>query len=80
MRHLLPEIAAGACLADSRDDALNGADCLVVMTDWPTFAEADPAELLRRMRRPLVIDCVGVLNGSRERLQGIEYVAMGSAG
>jgi UDPglucose 6-dehydrogenase len=79
VRQLDPEIGAAVCLTDSRDDALDNADCLVVMTDWPTFADADPAELVRRMRRPLVIDCVGVLNGRGAALRGIEYIAMGSA-
>jgi hypothetical protein len=29
------------------------------------------------MRRPLVIDCVGVLDARRAEMEGIEYVSMG---
>jgi hypothetical protein len=32
------------------------------------------------MRRPVVIDCVGVMDPSRQGLPGLEYVAMGRAG
>ena len=31
------------------------------------------------MRRPVVIDCVGVMDPSRQELPGVEYVAMGRA-
>ena len=64
-------------VASHRDDALVGADCLLIMTDWEEFTSVDPVVLGRLMRRPLVIDCVGVLEGRRGDLQGIHYVSMG---
>ena len=60
-----------------RDAALAGADCLLIMTDWEEFASIDPLALGRAMRRPLVIDCVGVLEDRRGGLEGIQYVSMG---
>jgi len=64
-------------LAPSRDAALSGADCLLITADWDEFATADATTFTRAMRRPVVIDCVGVLEGRRAELHGIEYVAMG---
>ena len=61
----------------SRDAALDDADCLVIMADWDQFAQADLDAIRTRMRRPLVIDTVGVLQGRQAELGGIEYVAMG---
>src|SRR6266536_2561276 len=61
----------------SRDAALDDADCLLIMADWDQFAQADLDAIRTRMRRPLVIDTVGVLQGRRAELQGIEYVVMG---
>jgi len=61
----------------SRDAALDDADCLLIMADWDQFAQADLDAIRTRMRRPLVIDCVGVLQGRRAELDGIEYVSMG---
>jgi UDPglucose 6-dehydrogenase len=68
---------SGLRLGASPDDVLDGADCLVIMTDWPVFAEADLAAVRARMRRPRVIDCVGALAERRGEMTGIEYVAMG---
>ncbi len=61
----------------SMDDALDGADVLLIMNDWDVFARADPDQIRRRMRRPLVIDTTGALNGRRAELHGIDYVTMG---
>jgi len=56
---------------------LEGADGLIIMTDWDAFADCDPEILRASMRRPVVIDCVGVMESSRGRLAGIEYISTG---
>jgi UDPglucose 6-dehydrogenase len=61
----------------SRDAALDDADCLLIMADWDQFAQADLDAIRTRMRRPLVIDTVGVLQSRRAELGGVEYVSMG---
>ena len=61
----------------SRDAALDDADCLLIMADWDQFAQADLDAVRTRMRRPLVIDTVGVLQGRQSELAGVEYVSMG---
>jgi UDPglucose 6-dehydrogenase len=61
----------------SRDAALDEADCLLIMADWDQFAEADLDAVRTRMRRPLVIDTVAVLQHRQAELGGIEYVVMG---
>src|SRR5262249_2667588 len=61
----------------SRDAVLAGADALLVMADWEDCAAADLDALRRAMRRPLVIDCVGVLERRRHEMAGIEYISMG---
>jgi UDPglucose 6-dehydrogenase len=61
----------------SRDAALDDADCLLIMADWDAFAQADLDAIRTRMRRPLVIDTVGVLQNRRAELDGVEYVSMG---
>jgi UDPglucose 6-dehydrogenase len=63
-------------IVEAPDDALIGADGLLILTDWEEFA-APRSEALRSMRRPVVIDCVGVVNPHRLDLSGIEYVSMG---
>ena len=78
----LDEVRAGGVTAEltvtrSRDATLDDADCLLIMADWDQFAQADLDAIRTRMRRPLVIDSVGVLQGRRSELGGIDYVVMG---
>ena len=82
MRAWDPAIAPGELrlAADVLDDqylVLDNADALLVMSDWDQFAEADFDRVRQSMQRPLVIDCVGVLDRRRSEVQGIEYVSMG---
>jgi UDPglucose 6-dehydrogenase len=63
-------------LVADRDEALAGADCLLVLTDWDEFAVPD-SRGLRSMRRPLIIDGVGVVDAGRADLRGARLVQMG---
>lgn len=76
-----PLVSAGdvdvpAKIVGDRHDALVGADALLIVTDWDEFA-APSGDALRAMRRPVVIDCVGVVDRSRADLRGVHYVTMG---
>ena len=59
-----------------RDEALAGAHCLLVLTDWDEFAVPSPGGL-RSMRRPLIIDGVGIVDPGRADLQGVHLVQAG---
>ncbi|HLW59026.1 MAG TPA: nucleotide sugar dehydrogenase [bacterium] len=72
-----PVLAEGTTVASSRDEALAHADCLLIMTGWDEFETVDAATLMRAMRNPVVIDCVGALEKRREEFKGIRYVSMG---
>src|SRR5919109_5506971 len=51
------DMLAGASIAASAMEAIDGADAVVLVTEWPEFAELDWAgEVKRRMRVPLVVD------------------------
>ncbi|SRR5579871_334448 len=64
-------------MAPRRDEAMSGADCLLLMTDWDEFGTVDPADIRQALRRPLIIDPVGALEARRDELGGIRYVSMG---
>jgi UDPglucose 6-dehydrogenase len=74
-----PGADVAATLVESRDAALVGADCLLILTDWDEFA-TPPGAGFGAMRHPVVIDCVGVMEAGGADLRGVEYVAMGRAG
>lgn len=70
------EVDLAVKVVADRDEALSGADCLLILTDWDEFAVPSP-EALRAMRRPLVIDGVGVVDPARVDLSGVRFVQMG---
>ena len=70
-------VDAPLAVVGSLEEALDGADALLIMNDWDVWSTADLSQLRSRMRRPLVIDTVGILNGRRADLDGVEYVTMG---
>jgi UDPglucose 6-dehydrogenase len=73
------EIDLAVKVVADRDEALSGADCLLILTDWDEFAVPNP-EALRAMRRPFVIDAVGVVDPARADLSGARLVQMGRPG
>jgi UDPglucose 6-dehydrogenase len=54
-------LEAGISQKTAALEAVNGADVLAVLTDWPDFAAVDPAEVLRVMRSPAVFDSRRIL-------------------
>ena len=73
------DVGVPATFVESRDAALVGADCLLILTDWDEFA-TPPGDGFRSMRHPIVIDCVGVMDPARGGLSDVEIVTMGRAG
>src|SRR5215218_6021323 len=72
------EILAGARIADSALDALDGADAVVLVTEWPEFAELDwTGEVKRRMRVPLVVDGRNFLDRDALVTAGFTYEGIG---
>ncbi len=73
----LPGALAGrVSLCGSPEEALARADVAVVATEWPEFRLVQADELVRRMRRPVVIDPNHFLAGLAS-CPAITYVATG---
>lgn len=58
-------------------DALHGADCVVLVTEWTEYRDLDPVALKELVRTPLIIDGRNVLDPERWRAAGWTYKAMG---
>jgi UDPglucose 6-dehydrogenase len=72
------DMLAGARIAESALDAIDGADAVVLVTEWPEFRDLDwTGEVRRRMRVPLVVDGRNFLD--REQLvdAGFTYEGIG---
>jgi len=72
------DMLAGARIADSALDAIDGADAVVLVTEWPEFRELDwTGEVKRRMRVPLVVDGRNFLDREELVEAGFTYEGIG---
>lgn len=62
------ESAYGAC---------EGVDALVVGTGWPEFRGLDFDRVKHLLKRPLIVDTKNLLDSTRMRAMGFEYVGVG---
>lgn len=63
--------------ADTAEDALAGADVVVLATEWPQFREIDPVAAGRIVRGRRIIDARNVLDPRAWREAGWEFLALG---
>jgi UDPglucose 6-dehydrogenase len=70
-------LLAGAQVADSALEAVDGADAVVLVTEWPEFATLDWDEVKQRMRTPIVIDGRNFLDRDGLRAAGFTYEGIG---
>jgi len=63
--------------AESPMAALDGADALVIVTEWKEFRSPDFDEMKRRLKVPLVFDGRNLYDPAQMRAAGIEYFAIG---
>ena len=60
-----------------RMDALRGADALIVMTDWPEYAESQFEAMAEVMASCVIIDCVGIIESVSAKTCGFSCISMG---
>ncbi len=63
--------------AESPMAALDGADALVIVTEWKEFRSPDFEDMKRRLKVPLVFDGRNLYDPAQMRAAGIEYHAIG---
>jgi UDPglucose 6-dehydrogenase len=64
---------------DSAYSVAEGADALVLGTGWPEFRTLDFDRIKRIIRRPIVVDTKNLLDGTRMKALGFEYLGVGRA-
>ena len=57
--------------------ALDGADCLVIVTEWKEFRSPDFDDIKRRLRTPVIIDGRNLYDPAQVRSHGLEYSGIG---
>jgi len=71
--HAMPELVA----CENAYHAAEGADCLVLMTEWNQFRNLDWQHLAGVMRGRVVVDLRNVYKPERVRAAGFTYVSVG---
>ncbi len=64
-------------LVDAPYDALDGADALVVCTEWKIFWSPDFEEVRARLSEPVIVDGRNIYDLDRMRYYGFTYYAIG---
>jgi UDPglucose 6-dehydrogenase len=73
------ELLQGAHVAETPLDAVDGADAVVLVTEWPQLADVDWAEAHARMRNALMIDGRNFLDPAQMSALGFVYEGIGRA-
>jgi UDPglucose 6-dehydrogenase len=60
-------------------EALQGADCAVIITEWDEFRALDLDRVLQVMNRPLVVDLRNIYKPDELRSRGFTYLSVGRA-
>ena len=66
--------------ADSALDAVEGADVLLIATEWPEFAVVDLEAVASRMRGHRIVDARNLLDPKAVRAAGLDYWGLGRPG
>ena len=61
------------------DDAVGGADAVVLVTEWPELADVDWTAVAAGMRTPLFVDGRNMLDPETMRAAGFTYDGIGRA-
>jgi UDPglucose 6-dehydrogenase len=75
-REMLPSVE----MAGSALEAVEGADAVVLVTEWAQFAELDWSDVAKRMSTPLLVDGRNFLDPEAIRAAGLTYEAIGRPG
>ncbi|WP_122665808.1 UDP-glucose dehydrogenase family protein [Pseudomonas viridiflava] len=70
---------ADLVLGDSREDVLQGADALVICTEWKQFRTVDFDWLREKLASPVVVDGRNMYNPKAVKAAGLMYYAVGRA-
>lgn len=73
----IPALINQANLSRSATDSCEGAELLVVLTEWPQFALIQPEQIVEKMRFLKVVDCRNILDKGRWMEAGFSHQGLG---
>ena len=73
------KLIRGVAFKETAADAVEGADAVVLVTEWPEFADLDLAAAAASMRGNLLVDGRNLFDPERVREAGLLYEGIGRA-
>ena len=73
------ELNGAVSYCESAYEAAQGADALVISTGWPEFRALDFDKIKHLVRQPIIVDTKNLLDSTRLRTIGFQYVGVGRA-
>ena len=73
----IPALISKAHLASSAENACDGAELMVVLTEWPQFVLVKPSQIAAKMSSLNVVDCRNILDGDQWMNAGFSYQGLG---
>lgn len=67
---------SGVILCDTAEEAANGADAVVLVTEWPEYRELDWAALVPTMQTKVVLDGRNVLDQTKLEQAGVKFLTL----
>ncbi|MED5594104.1 UDP-glucose dehydrogenase family protein [Janthinobacterium sp. P210006] len=67
----------GLTFAESHQDALDGADALVIVTEWKEFRSPDFAAIKEKLKTPVIFDGRNIYDPATVLAHGFEYFPIG---
>lgn len=67
----------GLAMASSPQAAAEGADCLLVLTEWPEFKDLNIVDIIGKMREPNVVDARNIYNAGIFKGAKVNYLSVG---
>ena len=64
-------------LAQSQEEALEGSDALVLVTEWKSFRSPDMAEIAEKLKQPVIFDGRNVFDPAMAAGYGLEIIGIG---
>lgn len=76
-RNEFKEIPERLAYCETPEDAAQGADAVLIVTEWPEYRELDFERIKQDMVLPMVIDGRNILDPGKMKSLGFEYYGMG---
>ncbi|MGJ3234518.1 UDP-glucose dehydrogenase family protein [Marivirga sp.] len=77
MENVKDQIGDKITYADNPNDALKGADALMIMTEWPVFRTPDFNEIKKELKDPLILDGRNLYDLEQMKELGLTYFSIG---